>query len=148
MDNISNYTNNYLLNNNFDSNSKIKNLNLLEAGLIRYTRISLEKEVTLLPNAIFFKLDYLLEEMNKYVPEEDKENYFNSYNEYILEALSKINNQDKLKIMKIELDSDILIIEKNEKIKAIMINELLAPYEIPSTIINEYRKILEKNPTK
>ena len=148
MDNISNYTNNYLLNNNFDSNSKIKNLNLLEAGLIRYTRISLEKEVTLLPNAIFFKLGYLLEEMNKYVPEEDKENYFNSYNEYILEALSKINNQDKLKIMKIELDSDILIIEKNEKIKAILVNELLEPYKVPSAIINEYRKILEKNPTK
>ena len=138
---------NYLLNNNFSANSKINNLKLLEIKLKKYTELALIRENIKISSIKPLNLECLLEEVNKTVSENDKDNYFDSYNKYIIEAISKIDNQPKIPIIKIELDKDILIIEKNGKLKAIFVNELLEPYKVPAIIINEYHKILEKNPT-
>ena len=129
---------------NIKDNSKIENLRLLECSLTNYSTLKLKKWDKPLPNRKFIDLKALLEQLNSFIPDEDKEPFFNQYTNCIVNFMGKSNKQPEIPMIKAELDTNVSILEKNDKIKAIIINEKLPAYKTPTVIIDEYKKILTK----
>ena len=147
--------------NEYLKNPKIKNLDIIEKSLITYSKLKLEEWEKYDDDYKSYNLEELSKTIDKFC-ESSFEGYLYPTNstpvqikgkrpyyvwvlgsKYLIGALNK--QEIEIEWGKETLDNDAVIIRRSDEIKAIITNEKLLPYQVPSTIIKEYRKnLLEK----
>ena len=128
-------------------NPKIKNLDIIEKSLITYSKLKLEEWEKYDDDYKSYNLEELSKTINNSIPYlKDQREFFKQYIHCLMYLIGALNKQEtEIAWGKETLDSDAVIIRRSNEIKAIITNEKLLPYQVPSTIIKEYRKnLLEK----
>lgn len=115
----------YLLDHNFNTNTKRENVKELKNAILLYSikkliiwdkQDKITGHITSLKD-ILNDIDSIIE--NK----KQKEAYFNQYIHCITYFLGKINNQDQILIKETNQEEDVIITKENDNIKEIIINK-------------------------
>ena len=142
---ITQYVANKLNKNHWTNKNQLENLKLIKTYIRQYSIEKLgkwENDTTLYNK---YSLENILEELDKHIiGEEDKKEFFNLYNHCITQMIGELK-KPKIQITWIsaELDCDIVFVPNNKTIKAIITNEKLPNYKVPSIILEEYEKVLK-----
>lgn len=138
---------NYLLENDYFNNEKIKNINLMEKYLIDFSIIKLAEWNYDIENIDIEKLNNLesmCEIINSNIPtQKDSYSYFILYIHCIVFLLGEINKQKEIKLKEEKLDKIIDIEINNNIIENITIDNETPIYKIPSLLIKEIKNIYE-----
>ena len=126
-----------------DFEEKVKQL---EQAVIKYSIAKLEMWHKPIPEDI--NLDTLLDNINTYIPDKSKQEFFKQYILSILRILKKFNRQDKIQWIQAELDCDAVFFKEKNNIKLLITNEKTEDYKLPTAILEDAKKLtLKKSST-
>ena len=142
---ITKYTVKNLKIHHYERNSQKENFKLIENSLRQYSLNKLEDLDKSLDDYQNYSLSDLLEELNYCIFTcKERDAFFKQYTHCIVQLIGELRKQEQITWIPAELDTDIDIIKDGKAIKAIITSDKLQPYQVPTTILNEYKKVLTK----